>query len=64
MYALSQNVIDNLIEIAKQEIPTDSGDDVYDSFGGNFDDAYSVGYDVGQTRLARSILDDLEISWK
>lgn len=33
---------------------------VYDYSGGNFDDAYDLGFDAGETSLAREIVEIIE----
>ena len=66
MNALSQTTIDTLIKTAQRSLRQQEEEDfnVYDCSGGNFDDAYSLGYDDAEVQSARSILTELGISFE
>ena len=62
---LSPETIENLKKLAKRKCWIDQSDFmVYDYAGGNIDDAYAGGAADGEASLARSILEELKISWK
>lgn len=50
-------------EAADVDLPTDDQDEVFDPqdwSGGNFDDAYNMGCDHGETQFARMILCEMQ----
>lgn len=52
--------IDNLKKLAESRVFSDNtGGEVYDWCGGNYDDAFNMGSNDGETQLARQILADL-----
>ncbi len=62
---LSDERIQYLKMLARRErIGDNEDDDPTDYYSGNFDDAYSKGYDDGETALARVVLAALGIDWK
>ena len=63
---MNDKLIERLKTLAKKETSYDKwGEfDVNDVYGGNFDDAYSGGFDSGEIALARSILIELGISYE
>lgn len=60
---LLDKTIESLKKLAKQKCMHESGGDVYSASGGNFDDAYSLGYDDGAIGAAREILKELNIEY-
>jgi hypothetical protein len=64
-------IIQHLVELAKTptcyEACEEDGDEYFDLYGrcdGQLDDAYEIGIETGEIKLAREILDDLGIDWK
>lgn len=61
---ISDNMIKQLIAIAKRSAVFDEHDMVDDFAGGNIDDAYNIGSEDGETSLARQILTDMNIPYE
>lgn len=64
---MNEAVIEQLKKSARQECFYDDADEdviVDDYAGGNVDDAFSAGEIAGEVMLARSILEELGISWE
>jgi hypothetical protein len=64
-------LLQKLLKLAKTntvvEKSEEDGDDyfnVYDWCDGQYDDAYYLGIETGEIKLARDILTQLEIDWK
>jgi hypothetical protein len=62
---LTNELLQSLIKTAKL-IPAASDEDfnVYNSSGGNFDDAYQLGVDDGEIYMARNILDAVGVDYE
>ena len=61
---MNEKLIDSLIVLAKKKAWFDNEDfSACDYSGGNYDDAYSGGSNDGEIGLARSILNELKISY-
>lgn len=66
---MNEAVIEQLKKSARQKCfydeLVDNPDVIVDDFaGGNIDDAFNVGETAGEAMLARSILEELGISWE
>lgn len=62
---LTNELIQSLIKTAKLCTSASEEDfNVYDSSGGNFDDAYQIGIDDGEIYLARHILDAVGVAYE
>lgn len=54
---LGPKLVERLTKLAEKDLPSDAPDfNPCDWSGGNFDDAYSLGVDVGETYVAREVL--------
>lgn len=61
---MNDKMIESLQKMAKRKTWEEVGDfNPYEQSGGNFDDAYSGGYDDGCTDTARMILEELSIEY-
>lgn len=54
-----ENLKSKLEKLAKKETLGDNNCNAYEASGGNYDDAYGLGFDDGEVSLAREILKEL-----
>jgi hypothetical protein len=68
---MNDALIQKLLKLAKtmtvEEKSEEDGDEYFDLYArcdDQLDDAYEIGIETGEIKLAREILDTLEIDWK
>lgn len=64
---MTPEMIESLKKIARDDCFYDDEDEdvcVDDYAGGNVDDAFQIGERAGEVMLARSVLEDMGISWE
>ncbi len=62
---LTEEMLADLKNLAERTLPQEESFyvNVFDCSGGNFDDAESLGYEMGETHLARHLLEKFNIKY-